>query len=71
MYAQVIAVEIHSDEAPELLATLNNDEVVTDASWKCSAEFSENWTEVDFDDTTWPNAVPTGQSANALFIYIF
>ena len=57
-HPQVLAVEVFNDAsvAVGLLATLNDDEVVTDSSWRCSAVFSEHWTSVDFDDAAWQPA---------------
>ena len=59
---QVIGVKVVNDESVDvgLLASIDDDEIVTDSSWKCSAVFYENWASVQFDDSTWEAAVDKG-----------
>ena len=68
-HPQVLAVEVFNDAsvAVGLLATLNDDEVVTDSSWRCSAVFSEHWTSVDFDDAAWQAATEIGKMNEGRF----
>ena len=58
---QVIAVKAtdgRCDGYNHVWIRLGNGEV-TDNSWKCTVEAQQNddWTRVDFDDSTWPDAV--------------
>ena len=33
--------------------------VTTDVTWKCTGEYTDGWSDCDFDDSNWPNAVDT------------
>ena len=61
---QVIGVKVVNDESVVvgLLATIDDDEIVTDSSWKCTAEFHENWASVHYDDSAWAAATELGQA---------
>ena len=41
-------------------ATLSENRVVSDNSWKCSPTFADGWQKIVFDDRSWPSAVTTG-----------
>ena len=61
----MIAVKVVNDGSVDvgLLATIDDDEIVTDSSWKCSAVLHENWASVHYDDSAWPAATELGQAA--------
>jgi hypothetical protein len=42
------------------LASVGDDRLVTDETWKCSAVHSKNWMLPSFDDAAWPNAAISG-----------
>ncbi len=61
----LIAVEATNNSASpagliaKLMITYNTGKVLTvvsDSSWKCSADIAKNWMSVDFSDTTWKKA---------------
>ena len=59
-----MAVEVFSDDTSllnvGLRATIDDDTVISDASWKCSSQFADNWPSVDFDDSSWAQATEIG-----------
>ena len=65
---QVIAVRCrNTGDAYGVAAWLANG-VVTDESWKCTNnEPNGTWTQVDYDDTAWPQAVRQSRSIGGLF----
>ena len=69
MLSQVIAVKAFNDASVDvgLLAKIDDDEIVTDSSWKCSAVFYENWASAYFDDSAWPAATDRGSIQHYIF----
>ena len=42
--------------------------VKTDASWKCTGEHTDGWSECDFDDSNWPYAVVLQRDTDELLL---
>ena len=42
------------------LASVDDDSLVSDETWKCSAVYTENWMLPSFDDSKWSNAAISG-----------
>ena len=43
-------------------AQYNGGLLITDASWKCSREYEDGWSDCGFDDSNWSNAVEIQQN---------
>ena len=57
----VVAVHIHNNGGLGGLLGSFSDGRVTDGSWKCTREFSEDWKSPSFDDSNWPAAATRDQ----------
>lgn len=59
--SQVLAVkaESASPNIAGLLASINDDYLLSGADWKCSASSATNWKQANFDDSQWRPAVVT------------
>ena len=46
-----------------MLASIGDDQFVTDQSWKCSATYYDNWMLPSYNDALWPAAVANSLSS--------
>jgi hypothetical protein len=46
-----------------ILASVDDDELVTDESWKCTTRFTVSWMSPSFDDNSWPAAAIAGTNS--------
>ena len=78
----VIAIKGHNNDGPGGIIGSFSDGLVTDGTWKCERNVSDDWNMEKFDDSTWSYAVaeetsdgklwnsfPSGISTNAKRIW--
>lgn len=53
-----------SETCAGILASVTDDYLVTDATWKCVVGPPPNWHRFDFDDSAWPSAYVIGPNGN-------
>ena len=58
----VLAIQCHNTGGPEGIVSSTDDGILTDASWKCSGEEQDGWTNPDFDDSAWEPAAVLRES---------
>jgi hypothetical protein len=46
-----------------ILASIDDDETVTDESWKCTTQYKVSWMSPSFDDNSWPAAAIAGTNS--------
>ena len=39
-----------------ILASSDDDSILTNSNWKCTNVFHDNWMDVDYEDLSWPSA---------------
>lgn len=61
---QVIAIEGVNGGGPAGIIGSFSSGLVTDESWRCSNKLAPNWNKADFDDSSWPGAVPVSRKDN-------
>ena len=62
---QVVAIHASNDgtsDAGILLDASSSTDYVSDATWKCSNVYEVDWTNPNFDDSNWPEAVVIGNN---------
>lgn len=52
---------------PGLVASLGDDDMLTDSSWKCTSATEQGWEGDSFDDLHWPNAVVFCNNSNPIW----
>ena len=45
------------------MASVDDDQLVTDQNWKCTKEYVENWMSPTFNDDTWESASISGTNS--------
>ena len=55
---KVLAISCKNKGGPAgLLGSTNDGRILTNSTWKCSNTLESDWNTVDFDDSSWPDAV--------------
>jgi hypothetical protein len=60
---RVIAIEVSNNGGGfgGVVGSLSDGLTVTDDTWKCTTTLHDNWNQVNFDDSSWSQAVATPQ----------
>jgi hypothetical protein len=64
---RVIAIEVSNNGGGfgGVVGSLSDGLTVTDDTWKCTTTLHDNWNQVDFNDSSWSQAVPMPQLKGA------
>ena len=52
-----------------ILASSDDDSLLSNSNWKCTNVFYDNWMDADFDDSSWPSATPICANGEGVWVW--